>query len=67
MNSGEFVNEKSSAQSQVDVWNGLVMMMPKDESYLLRNVGKENLELLLIEVRKRPLLQLAQSKTFHPR
>jgi hypothetical protein len=66
MNSGEFVNEKSSTQSHVDVWSGLVMMMPI-EPYLLRNVGKENLELLVIEVRKRPLLHSAQSNTPHPR
>jgi len=26
--------------------------MPKEEPYLLRNIGKENLELLMIEVRK---------------
>jgi len=57
MNAGEVVNERSTSHSQLDVWNGLVMMMPKDEPFLLRNVGKQNLELLLIEVRKRPLAQ----------
>ena len=51
MNNGELVNEKKSPQSHVTVSNGLVMLMPKQEPYLLRNVGKENLELLVIEVR----------------
>jgi mannose-6-phosphate isomerase-like protein (cupin superfamily) len=52
MNSGELLNEKKSPQNHVDVSNGLVMLMPKEEPYLLRNIGKENLELLVIEVRK---------------
>ena len=52
MNSGELVNEKKSPQSHLNVSSGLVMLMPKEEPYLLRNIGKENLELLVIEVRK---------------
>ena len=52
MNSGELVNEKKLRQSRVDVSTGLVMLMPKGEPYLLRNIGKENLNLLVIEVRK---------------
>jgi mannose-6-phosphate isomerase-like protein (cupin superfamily) len=52
MNNGELVNEKKSPPSQVNVSNGLVMLMPKEEPYLPRNIGKENLELLVIEVRK---------------
>ena len=52
MNSGELLNEKKSPQKHVSVSNGLVMLMPKEEPYLLRNIGKENLELLVIEVRK---------------
>jgi hypothetical protein len=52
MNNGELVNEKKSPQSHVEVSNGLVMLMPKEEPFLLRNIGKENLELLVIEVRK---------------
>jgi hypothetical protein len=50
--SGEVINEKKSPPSLINVYDGLVMLMPKDEPYLLRNTGKENLELLLIEVRK---------------
>jgi hypothetical protein len=52
MNNGELVNEKNSSQSHVNVSNGFVMLMPKEEPYLLRNIGKENVELLVIEVRK---------------
>jgi mannose-6-phosphate isomerase-like protein (cupin superfamily) len=51
MNNGELLNEKKSPQSHVNVFNGLVILMPKQEPYLLRNVGKQSLELLLIEVR----------------
>jgi mannose-6-phosphate isomerase-like protein (cupin superfamily) len=52
MNNGEFVNEKKSPPSHVNVSSGSVILMPKEEPYLLRNVGKESLELLVIEVRK---------------
>jgi hypothetical protein len=52
MNNGELVNEKKSPQSHVNVSSGLVMLMPKEEPCLLRNIGNDNLELLLIEVRK---------------
>jgi hypothetical protein len=52
MNNGELVNEKKAPQSHVNVSNGFVMLMPKEEPYLLRNIGKENVELLVIEVRK---------------
>jgi mannose-6-phosphate isomerase-like protein (cupin superfamily) len=52
MNNGEVVNEKKTPPSHVNISNGIVMLMPKEEPYLLRNIGKENLELLVIEVRK---------------
>lgn len=51
-NNGEVVNEKKSPPVHINVFEDLVMLMPKNEPYLLRNVGKDNLELLLIEVRK---------------
>jgi hypothetical protein len=51
-NKGEAVNEKKSPPVPINVYEGLVMLMPKDEPYLLRNIGKDNLELLLIEIRK---------------
>jgi len=51
-NKGELVNEKRSPPRHIDVYDGLVMLMPKEEPYLLRNIGKESVELLVIEVRK---------------
>ena len=51
-NNGEVINEKTSPPSRVNVYDGLVMLMPKQEPYLLRNIGKESLELLVVEVRK---------------
>lgn len=51
-NKGEVVNEKKSPPARINVYEGLVMLMPKDEPYLLRNIGKDNLELLLVEIRK---------------
>ena len=54
MNNGELVNEKKSAPNHVTLSRDSVMWMPKEEPYLLRNVGKENIELLLIEIRKSP-------------
>lgn len=49
---GELVNESKSPQTHVNISNGSVVLMPKEETYLLRNIGKESLELLLVEIRK---------------
>jgi hypothetical protein len=49
-NKGEVVNETKSPPARINVYEDLVM--PKDEPYLLRNIGKDNLELLPIEIRK---------------
>jgi hypothetical protein len=51
-NSGEVVDEKKSPPTHINVFENLVMLMPKHEPYLLRNNGKNNLELMLIEIRK---------------
>ena len=51
-NKGEVINVKKSPPARIDVYEGLVMLMPKEEPYLLRNIGKDNAELLLIEIRK---------------
>jgi mannose-6-phosphate isomerase-like protein (cupin superfamily) len=51
-NNGEVINEKKSPPSHINVYDGSVMLMPKEEPYLLRNIGKESVELLVIEVRK---------------
>jgi hypothetical protein len=51
-NNGEIRNEKKSSSGHIDVFDGLVMYMPKGEPYLLRNVGQFNVDLLLVEIRK---------------
>ena len=51
-NTGEITNEKKSPSSQIEVFDGLVMLMPKGEPYLLRNIGQFEVDLLLIEIRK---------------
>jgi hypothetical protein len=43
-NNGEVVNEKKSPPTHVNVYDGSVMLMSKEEPYLLRNIGKESLE-----------------------
>jgi len=45
-------NRLSDNVGGVNVAKGLVMLMPKKEPYLLRNIGKESLDLLVVEVRK---------------
>lgn len=52
MNDGEIVNEAKTPQTRLNVTNGQVMLMPKEEPYLLRNTGKQTLDLLLVDVRK---------------
>jgi mannose-6-phosphate isomerase-like protein (cupin superfamily) len=52
-NNGEVTNEKKLPSNHIDVYDGLVMLMPKGEPYLLRNVGKDYVDLLVIEVRER--------------
>ena len=49
---GELINEKKSPPSHINVYDGSVMLMPKEEPYFLRNIGKAKVALLLIEVRK---------------
>ncbi len=51
-NTGEISNEKKPLPNHFNVFDGLVMLMPKGEPYLLKNVGQFEVDLLLIEVRK---------------
>lgn len=51
-NTGEISNEKKSLPNHINVFDGLAMLMPKGEPYLLRNVGQAEVDLLLIEIRK---------------
>jgi len=52
MSDGELANESKSPQTHVRVTAGSVMLMPKEELYLLRNVGERSLDVLLIDIRK---------------
>lgn len=49
---GELANEAKAAKTHVNITNGFVMLMPKEEPYLLRNIGQKDLDLVLIEVKK---------------
>ncbi len=50
MSDGELVNESKSPQPHIDLSNGSVFLMPKNQSYRLRNVGKDPVDLLLIRI-----------------
>ena len=51
MGEGELVNEARAQKNHFNVTNGFVMLMPKEEPYLLRNIGEKSLDLIVI-VRK---------------
>jgi hypothetical protein len=48
MSDGELINEAKASTSHLDIRTGFVILMPKEEAYLLRNVGEKNLDLLVI-------------------
>ena len=52
MGDGELVNEAKSPPTSINVWNGSVFLMPKEDHYLLRNVGKQDVQLLVLDVRR---------------
>ena len=52
MSNGEIVNEAKTPQTRLNLTNGQVMLMPKDEPFLFRNTGKQTLDLVVIDVRK---------------
>ena len=52
MSDGEIVNEAKTPQTRLNLTNGQVMLMAKEEPYLFRNTGKQTLDLLVIDVRK---------------
>lgn len=52
MSNGELLNEKKLPQNPTYVTSGIVTLTLKEEPYLLRNVGDQSIELLLVEVRK---------------
>ena len=49
---GQLINEKKSPPTKVDVSNGSVILMPKKQPFLLRNIGNVPMELLVIQIRK---------------
>jgi hypothetical protein len=52
MSDGELVNETSSPRTNISLWNGSVVFMPKEDHYLLRNNGKQDVQLLVVDVRR---------------
>jgi hypothetical protein len=58
-NDGELVNDLKPPPAHVYLANGFAMLMPKEEPFLLRNVGNQDLDLLLVEIRKVASLRIA--------
>lgn len=54
MGDGELVNETKSPPIHISVGNGTALLMLKDEHYLLRNIGTQDLELLVVDIRREP-------------
>lgn len=50
--SGTLLNESRTPPVRVAVFNGSVVLMPKEQAYLLRNIGEDYVDLLVIEIRK---------------
>jgi len=48
---GELVNETKSPNARVEVRTGSVVLMPKEEAYVLRNVGKQDLDVVVVQTR----------------
>jgi mannose-6-phosphate isomerase-like protein (cupin superfamily) len=52
MGDGELVNETKSPAVRINVKNGSVVLMPQEEHYLLRNIGKQDVDVLVVHVRR---------------
>ena len=50
MGKGELTNEAKSPHVDVSVGEGSIFLMPKDEPYKLRNVGKQDVEVRVIRI-----------------
>ena len=50
MGGGELTNEAKSPALPISMSEGQVLFMPKDEPYVLRNVGKQDVDILLIRM-----------------
>jgi mannose-6-phosphate isomerase-like protein (cupin superfamily) len=52
MGDGELINEAKSPSARVNVRNGSVLLMPREEHYLLRNIGKQDVDVLVVHIRR---------------
>jgi mannose-6-phosphate isomerase-like protein (cupin superfamily) len=50
MGTGDLENEAKSPHVDVSVSEGSIFLMPKDEPYRLRNVGKQDVEVRVIRI-----------------
>lgn len=50
MGSGELANEAKSPPGDVPISEGSLFLMPKDEPYRLRNVGKQDVKVRVIRI-----------------
>ena len=50
MGSGRLMNEAKSPSFEVPLGEGSIFLMPKDEPYRLRNVGKQDVEVRVIRI-----------------
>jgi hypothetical protein len=52
MEDGELLNETKSPPLRVDLRNDSVVLMPKEELYSLRNIGKKDVHFLVVHTRR---------------
>ena len=52
MGKGELVNEAKSPPAEIPVSEGSIFLMPKDEPYKLRNVGKDDVKVRVIRIHR---------------
>jgi len=48
---GELENEAKSPPLPISVSEGVILFMPKEEPYALRNVGKQDLHILVVRMK----------------
>jgi hypothetical protein len=52
MGDGELVNETKSPPAHINVRTGSVFLMPQEEHYLLRNIGKQDVAVIVVHTRR---------------
>jgi hypothetical protein len=50
MGDGELVNEAKSPPTHIFVRDGSVFLMPQEEHHLLRNIGKQDVDVLVVRI-----------------